>query len=138
MKGRDPNGKTRLKFGRQRTGRKSGTILRSSGSALHAKAFTVDRQRLFVGSFNFDPRSLRLNTELGLIINSPVLAGRLQDMFRKTAADIAYEVRLTGPRLEWIERTDASETVHRHEPGTGPLQRVILKILSQLPIKWLL
>lgn len=138
MKARDPHGRTRLKPGRQRTGRKGGTILRSSGSVLHAKAFTVDRQRLFVGSFNFDPRSLRLNTEMGLVINSPVLAGRLQDMFSTTAADIAYEVRLTGWRLEWIEHTDAGETVHRHEPGTGPLLRLILAFLSHLPVKWLL
>ncbi|MBC7637209.1 MAG: phospholipase D family protein [Acetobacteraceae bacterium] len=138
MKPRDPHHKARLKFGKQRSGVKSGTILRSSGSALHAKAFTVDRQRLFVGSFNFDPRSLRLNTEMGLIIDSPVLAGRLQDMFCNTAADIAYEVRLAGRRLEWIEHTEAGEMVHRHEPGTGPLQRLVLAMLSHVPVKWLL
>ncbi|MFZ4688265.1 MAG: phospholipase D family protein [Polymorphobacter sp.] len=138
MKGEQPDRKARLKFGKRRTGVKGGTILRSSGSALHAKTFTVDRQRLFVGSFNFDPRSLRLNTEMGLIIDSPVLAGRLQDMFSDGVADIAYEVRLAGRRLQWIERVDGVEIVHRHEPGTGPLQRAIMALLSHLPVKWLL
>ena len=41
------------------------------GTTLHAKVFVVDRERLFVGSFNLDPRSARLNTELGVLIDSP-------------------------------------------------------------------
>ncbi|MBC7519505.1 MAG: phospholipase D family protein, partial [Sandarakinorhabdus sp.] len=138
MKGNDPNSKVRLHFRKPRAGAPRGTILRSSGSALHAKTFTVDRQRLFIGSFNFDPRSLRLNTEMGMIIDSPVLAGHLQDMFADTVAHIAYEVRLAGHRLEWIERTDAGEIIHRHEPGTGPLQRLVMAALSHLPMKWML
>ena len=49
---------------------KSGGPLGSSGSSLHAKTFSADRSRLFVGSFNFDPRSRKLNTELGFVIDS--------------------------------------------------------------------
>src|SRR5690606_37704435 len=45
-----------------------GPVLRSSASTLHAKTFAVDRERLFIGSFNFDPRSIHLNTELGFLI----------------------------------------------------------------------
>ena len=138
MKGGKPDKRVKLRLRRRRHEQKVGTIFRSSGSALHAKTFTVDRQRLFVGSFNFDPRSLRLNTELGLIIDSPVLAGRLQDMFRDDVAGYAYEVRLAGNRLQWIERTDGGDIVHCHEPGTGPLQRAIMALLSHLPVKWLL
>ena len=138
MQGDDPDKRVKLRLSRRRHGQKVGTIFRSNGSALHAKTFTVDRQRLFVGSFNFDPRSLRLNTELGLIIDSPVLAGQLQDMFRDDVAGFAYEVRLAGNRLEWIEHRDDGDIVHRHEPGTGPLQRAILALLSHLPVKWLL
>jgi putative cardiolipin synthase len=138
MKGEDRHPEAWLKMGKHRAGVTSGTVLRSSGSALHAKAFTVDRQRLFVGSFNFDPRSLRLNTEMGLIIDSPVLAGRVQDMFRDGVAEIAYEVRLEGGRLEWVEHAGASDIVHRHEPGTGPLQRLLVSMLALLPVKWLL
>jgi putative cardiolipin synthase len=46
----------------------------SSSTGLHAKTFAVDRSRIFVGSFNFDQRSARLNTEMGLVIDSPTLA----------------------------------------------------------------
>lgn len=138
MKGADPDKRAKLKFSRRDTGRQKGTIFRSSGSALHAKTFTVDRKRMFVGSFNFDPRSLRTNTEMGFIIDSPVLAGRLQDMFVDDVANIAYELRLAGRRLEWIERTPDGEVIHRHEPGTGPLQRLVMAVLSHLPLKWLL
>lgn len=46
----------------------------SSSSSLHAKTFSVDRSRVVIGSFNFDPRSAELNTELAFIIDSPALA----------------------------------------------------------------
>lgn len=42
--------------------------------ALHAKLFVFDRKKLFIGSMNFDPRSMHLNTEIGLLIDSPELA----------------------------------------------------------------
>jgi putative cardiolipin synthase len=48
-----------------------------SATSVHAKTFSVDRSRIFVGSFNLDPRSDRLNTEMGVIIASPALAERL-------------------------------------------------------------
>ena len=51
----------------------------SSDASLHAKTFAVDRSRIFVGSFNFDPRSARLNTEMGVVIESATLAARLSD-----------------------------------------------------------
>ena len=59
----------------------------SSGSSLHAKTFVVDEQRVFVGSFNFDPRSKHLNTELGLVIDSPELATPDRDQFPRAASD---------------------------------------------------
>ncbi len=54
----------------------------SSGAfALHAKVFVIDRERAFVGSMNFDRRSLRINTELGLIIDSPQIAREIAGRF---------------------------------------------------------
>ncbi len=138
MKGTDPAKRARLRFRRRRPAQKAGTIFRSSGSALHAKTFAIDRQRIFVGSFNFDPRSVRLNTEMGLMIDSPELATRLQEMFDNDIAGVAYEVRLRGRRLVWVEASEGGEIVHRREPGTGPLQRVVMAVLSHLPVKWLL
>jgi putative cardiolipin synthase len=46
----------------------------SSASGLHAKTLSVDRARVVIGSFNFDLRSTKLNTEMGVVIDSPALA----------------------------------------------------------------
>jgi putative cardiolipin synthase len=117
----------------------SGTVLRSSASTLHAKTFTVDRTRMFIGSFNFDPRSMHLNTELGFVVESPVMASRLQDSFEKLIPQRAYEVVLDSEgELVWIERNGNRETRHKTEPGTTFLQRASIAVLSRLPIEWLL
>ncbi|KQS05206.1 hypothetical protein ASG11_06075 [Sphingomonas sp. Leaf357] len=121
------------------SGSPTGTVLRSSKSTLHAKTFTVDRRHLFVGSFNFDPRSMHLNTELGFVIDSAPLAERLQDSFTTTIPLDAYEVVLDDAGdLMWIERTGGREIRHRTEPGTTWLQRTGIWALSHLPIEWLL
>src|SRR5690606_33208058 len=49
-------------------------VLGSSGASLHTKAFVVDDARGFVGSFNLDPRSANLNTEMGVLFDDPALA----------------------------------------------------------------
>jgi len=111
----------------------------SSASSLHAKTFSVDRSRIFVGSFNFDPRSARLNTEMGFVIESAELARRLADAFANDIPERAYEVRLTeAGSLEWVERRDGREIVHAKEPGATLWRRVMLAVLSVLPIEWLL
>jgi putative cardiolipin synthase len=112
----------------------------SGASALHAKTFAVDRERIFVGSFNFDPRSARLNTELGFMINSPALAARLSSAFDAAILELAYEVRLQpdGRSLVWIERTAAGEVRHETEPQTSWFARAKVNFLSILPIDWLL
>jgi putative cardiolipin synthase len=107
-----------------------------SGSAesLHAKTFIADRERLFVGSFNFDPRSIRLNTEMGIVLESPVLASQLAQSLDASIASIAYEVRLTPDGVEWVE----GDKVHRSEPGATAMQKLWASILSVLPIDWML
>jgi putative cardiolipin synthase len=112
----------------------------SSSAALHAKTFAVDRNRIFVGSFNFDQRSARLNTEMGLVIDSPTLAQRLAERFDTAAPLVAYEVRLApdGRSLEWIERTAAGETRYDTEPGTSWYQRFSVEVLSIFPVDWML
>ena len=111
----------------------------SSGASLHAKTFAVDRQRVFVGSFNLDPRSARLNTEMGVVLESPTLATRLARAF-DDAPRYAYEVRLMGDGrgLEWIERTGEGEVHHSSSPHAGALRRLWINFLSVLPIEWLL
>jgi cardiolipin synthase C len=112
----------------------------SSGASLHAKTFAVDRQRVFIGSFNLDPRSSRLNTEMGVVLESPTLATQLAQAFDDELPRNAYEVRLSGDGLglEWIERTDGGEVRHSSPPQAGPLRRLWISFLSILPIEWLL
>jgi putative cardiolipin synthase len=111
----------------------------ASAAALHAKTFAVDRARIFVGSFNLDPRSARLNTEMGIVVDSPTLATRLSTVFDTTIPRDALEVRPspTGG-LEWIDRTAEGERRYNTEPSVGFLDRLWLGLLSLLPIEWLL
>jgi putative cardiolipin synthase len=119
-----------------RDGRKRGG---SSSASLHAKTFAIDRSRVFVGSFNFDPRSALLNTEMGLMIESPALAVALAEALDTRLPADAYELRATEQGgLEWIERTEAGETRHGSEPGAALLKRLWIELLSVLPIEWLL
>jgi putative cardiolipin synthase len=106
----------------------------SSDASLHAKTFAVDRSRIFVGSFNFDPRSARLNTEMGVVVDSAVLATHLSGGLDSLLPRDAYEVRLEGASMVWID----GATRHTSEPGAGALRRLWIGFLSLLPIEWLL
>lgn len=111
----------------------------SSASSLHAKTFSVDGSRVFIGSFNFDPRSARLNTEIGFIIESPALAQRMEEAIAASLPVRAYAMRLSGAgTLQWVEQREGKEIVHDQEPGTSFRQRLTVSILSRLPIDWLL
>lgn len=111
----------------------------SSAASLHAKTFAVDDRRIFVGSFNLDPRSSHLNTEMGVLIDSPVLAGELGKMFDTRVPQAAYRVILTpGGALNWIEQTPQGEKRYNSEPGAKPITRLYLDLLEILPIEWML
>jgi putative cardiolipin synthase len=114
-------------------------ILGSSGSSLHAKTFSVDHSSVFIGSFNFDPRSAELNTELGFVIDSPTLAKQIDAVFSNGIPKSAYEVRLSNSGdLYWLENRGEKSVRHETEPGTNFWQRAIISFLSWLPIEWLL
>jgi cardiolipin synthase C len=111
----------------------------SSPESLHAKTFALDHRRIFVGSFNFDPRSALLNTEMGLVIDSPALATRLSDALDSDLATDAYELRLTaGDDIEWIEHLPGGDKRYDTEPQTSAFKRATVWFLSLLPIDWLL
>lgn len=111
----------------------------SSGSSLHAKTFAVDQERVFVGSFNFDPRSAHLNTELGFVIESPDMARQVEALFDKGIPENAYEVRLSAAgQVYWIESRGGQQIRYDTEPETSIMKRSFVKFLSILPIEWLL
>ena len=138
-RGVDPHarGDTRRQGGSENAG--GSASLGSSGSSLHTKAFTVDGHHVFVGSFNFDPRSARLNTEMGFVIDSPALAQSMKEVLRKRLSESAYRVEVDRKgNLHWVETVDGREVVHDEEPGTTVWGRLGVSILSLLPIEWLL
>lgn len=119
--------------------RGSGSGIGSSDASLHAKTFGVDGNRVFVGSFNFDQRSIHLNTEMGVVIDSPALATRLAETLDRTLPTRAYEVQLDEQgAVVWIERRGEQVIRHQTEPGTSWFKRAVVKALSWLPIDWLL
>ncbi|RUO34921.1 phospholipase D family protein [Aliidiomarina soli] len=111
----------------------------SSASSLHAKTFAIDGERVFIGSFNFDPRSAALNTELGFVIESETLAQQTADIFASEVPFNAYELRLApSGRMYWLERNPGHHQRHDTEPDSTLLQRASVRFFSWLPIDWLL
>lgn len=111
----------------------------SSGSSLHAKTFSVDGKRLFVGSFNFDPRSMNLNTEMGYVIHHPELASAMETTVNERVRDYAYQVKLDEKGdLYWVEFHADGKRFFTAEPDTGWFKRASVRVLSWLPIEALL
>jgi cardiolipin synthase C len=123
---------------RERRMRRDRRLTGSSGSSLHAKTFAIDGNRVFIGSLNFDPRSARLNTEIGFLIDSPKLAQTLADWFEDEVPARAYRVELDRHhRLRWVAMDD-EEVIYYAEPGTSVWQRAGVALLALLPIEWML
>ncbi len=98
--------------------------------ALHMKNGIVDHKEVFLGSMNLDPRSARLNTELGLIIESPQMARQL-DSFADAGS--AYRLRLdaSGRDIEWVEdNEDGTQTAYDVPPETTAWQRLKLRLIA--------
>lgn len=109
----------------------------SSGASLHTKAFVVDDRRGFVGSFNLDPRSAYLNTEMGVLFDDPVLAARLrQEYLRLAGPELSYWVYLDRDHeLRWLDRTHTPAIALRTEPDTTWMQRATTRVISWLPLE---
>jgi len=103
---------------------------------LHSKVATVDRQKLFVGSFNLDPRSFYLNTEMGMAVTSPILSARMANSILDSLPDSSYKLRLSKKgRLQWLLQTAGVEEVITTEPQSGLWRRFLTKLMSFLPIE---
>jgi len=100
---------------------------------LHTKAVVVDRERAFVGSPNIDPRSMVLNTEIGVLGQGTELAARVAALIDR---DIAPENswRVTMDEEGWLTWSNADRVVRR-QPAKGFVQRAMEFLLSMLPLK---
>jgi putative cardiolipin synthase len=117
----------------------SGSELTAASGAkatLHTKAFVVDQKELFIGSFNFDPRSANINTELGVIIRSPELAEQMSATIAVALAKQTYEVFLNEKgQLRWRAIEDGEEVIYKKEPQTSWWQRFKAGFMRMLPIR---
>lgn len=112
---------------------------RRSASSLHAKTVTVDSQRVFVGSFNFDPRSAQINTESGLLIESPEMAKQINAMFEHELPLRSYEARLNRfYKLYWLDKSKIPARRYYKEPGAGIWRRLAVWLTARLPVDNLL
>ena len=113
----------------------------SSKASLHAKTYVFDRKRIFIGSMNLDPRSVDLNTEIGVYCESEAAAVQVADGIGTNVDRIAWRVELRddgngGTRMVWID-TDANghTTVLDSEPDVSALKRAGVWMLGILPIE---
>ena len=110
--------------------------------SLHAKAIVVDRRQVFVGSMNMDQRSKLLNTEMGIIVDSPALAQAVLQFFDTASSPAnAYRVSLVDKgsphagRMQWQARGASKTITFTHDPGTTVKQRLEVALLKWLPIQ---
>jgi len=105
-------------------------------ATLHTKAFIVDRKEMFIGSFNFDPRSANINTELGVIIRDPGLAEQFAKFADETLPVGAYEVFLNDRnKVRWRGIEDGQEVFYEKEPETSWWDRRKVGFVRILPIR---
>ncbi|MGO4854219.1 phospholipase D family protein [Phaeovulum sp. W22_SRMD_FR3] len=115
-------------------------VLAQSNAAIHAKIFSVDRRRAFVGSLNFDPRSRRLNTEMGLLIDSASISDDLSGWLDANLASLAYRVSADEDgHLLWTATDPAGHvSTSAVDPNTTLPLRLLVKLIGLLPVEWLL
>ena len=87
---------------------------------LHTKGILIDKKRVFVGSLNLDPRSIDINTEMGLLIDAPEMGAMLTESALSGIPDIAYRLRLGDDnKITWHATIDGKQVIENKEPQTG-------------------
>lgn len=101
--------------------------------ALHAKVLIIDHDRVFIGSANLDPRSLRINTEMGLVIESAALNAELRsavisDFERKNAWELQLD---ENQNVLWV----SDQARLTSQPAVSTMQRIEDWLFSHLPLE---
>lgn len=90
-----------------------------SDSSLHSKAMIFDQQKSFIGSFNFDPRSVLWNTEVGVLVDSPELAAHVRELaLQGMAPPLSYEAKLEKGQIVWVTEDNGKLHTLTKEPGS--------------------
>ena len=113
-----------------------------SQASLHTKASVIDRELVTIGSFNIDPRSFALNTEIVILVESPELAAQVLDYMEEgTLPENSYRVMLemdeetSVERLVWVTEVDGEEARYYSEPEVGLWRRFSTWLMGLLPIE---
>jgi len=122
---------------RQPGGEPGRSLFGSSGASLHTKAYVLDERLGFIGSFNLDPRSAWLNTEMGMLFDHEGLANAVRTEYAHLTMDhMSYEVQLDEQgALRWHDRLAKPPRVLDSEPDSTLSQRAIAWLLGWLPIE---
>ena len=107
-------------------------LLGTSTGRLHAKLAFLDRKTVLVGSMNLDPRSARINTEIGVRVVSPKLAEMVLAAFKVDELTGVYQVKLrdNGVGVRWIAVDGDTTEELDVDPDTSLWQRLRLMMLS--------
>ncbi|MBE9519962.1 MAG: phospholipase D family protein [Proteobacteria bacterium] len=108
-------------------------------TVLHAKSFVFDRQKVFIGSLNLDPRSIDHNTEIGLVLTSENIATRLAGWFDQNIERVAFRLALQAnekgyEKIVWHGWEDGEKVTYDEDPHTGFWLRFYVGFLEFLPI----
>ncbi|MFY7864980.1 phospholipase D family protein [Roseateles sp.] len=115
--------------------KRQSAFIGSSRASLHAKILVVDRARVFIGSPNLDPRSIQLNTEVGLVCEAPALAREVAQGLLSQLDQVAWQLELVQGKLVWVDRNPAAPHTLHQEPETSWLKRTLIRLLGLLPIE---
>lgn len=115
----------------------------SARNSLHAKSYLFDKKKLFISSLNLDPRSIHINTEVGLLFENSILSSQISDTFKIALKDYAYQLKLQNStsdlqpveKIIWIDENTEGTREYINEPGIGTLQSFSIFLLSLLPIE---
>ena len=112
----------------------------SSKASLHAKSFVFDRNEVFIGSLNLDPRAIVHNTEIGVVFTSAAFAKELGDWFDQNIDRVAFRLELQkndagSEKLLWHGLVDGKPQVFDVEPYTGFWRRLGIAFMSLWPIE---
>ena len=108
----------------------------SSKASLHAKTFVLDREKVFIGSLNLDPRSFYENTEIGLVIEQREIARRMAEGMDAEIGRVAFRLELAdGDKLLWHGFEDGEPVTFDSEPYAGFWRRFGVGFMRLLPIE---
>lgn len=101
---------------------------------LHTKGIIIDRQHTFIGSLNLDPRSVDINTEMGVMIDSKDLGTLLAGNAKRLIPSLAYQLKLDDRnRISWHATIDGQEVIETKEPQTSAWRRFQAWFLKIVP-----